>query len=1025
MIADPIGASQSVMEVLAGYGIAFDIIPAIKILMEKAEQHGELKKRTIVFDPAVPQFSVDSSPEFLIIALAARYAKEARIKGISNVANNVKDSITTSNGNGLGWLFGKGKELIASASAEEVKSYLGIEKENPSYAHLLELLKGVSAPDIFSRNVLSDARGAVQGVIDSTISNHMSRISASIDALENKEGVQLSMLKFFEVLGADASKSLQGLGNLPNVLPSFEAVVERGVRALRVLNGEYEGKLNDGIIKASIDDYNKAKSAINYLVSCSNILAAAIKRGDEVPGVEVPSHWNDLISLPHFSKYIPSVIEDRKQLAKDTSSQIGEFQAIMEDLVATHGLDFDKALENRKNFYSSLCAKSKKSALLNPERVGYRDLLSRLTSSIYRGSEELRKTGVELLWASGVFESKQDLREHCWQRKHYVHVSPLDTKPKKLLRLTERNVSIISLCDSLLAASNITALDRLNLELLKAGLLLIALPDFISTKAIDTKVVRECGDYRFRAVLDSMQIERSIAISLLISAYRNAVAGKIYRLSKSEFILTRSFRVSTGQKIIYSPKKSNWKVPLHLFEGRYKCILQSKCCVWDSANTLNVAATVENLVQTAEADIDIADLLAFLRDVPHRFFIAADINDWGDTAFGVKINNGKIERSGVMSGLVPIGQSRNNNKIVTLLNMIFDGGKISPPVIQFERAYRVDEKGELHESKDKRRVTVQIPASYSSEAYANKVWEPEHIIGIDPGVYGMGLCVMTLDGEVRDKGFIPISSLIGYCKKKEIHQNVTAPRQQYLAPYSDHLSKASKAAIGDITYIVDRLSNAFNALPVFEYSGGSKDPSSSVWSAVQSLYCWGENDSQNSSRKSHWKGASHWDTTLLRKQNDDAKPKLFTGYPGTRVSGYGNSYRCCKCGRNAIEDAKFLVEGATKAVIVDGKLQLPSGKVNLLMPDSNTVVERRRQNKGPIYIGVRSKVFDNLSPSSKSAADLITSIRRSVRRAPSDRNAKQGIDSHFFCPYIDCESQLNADVNSAVNIAAKCVAQLR
>ena len=143
------------------------------------------------------------------------------------------------------------------------------------------------------------------------------------------------------------------------------------------------------------------------------------------------------------------------------------------------------------------------------------------------------------------------------------------------------------------------------------------------------------------------------------------------------------------------------------------------------------------------------------------------------------------------------------------------------------------------------------------------------------------------------------------------------------------------------------------------------------------------------------------------------------------MSGYGNSYRCCECGRNAIEDAKHLIEGTAKAVIVDGKLQLPAGAVNLLMPDSNTVVERRRQNKGPIYIGVRSKIFDNLSPSSKSAADLITNIRRSVRRAPSDRNSKQGIGSHFVCPYIDCENQLNADVNSAVNIAAKFMGQLR
>jgi hypothetical protein len=1024
LIADPLGASQCIMESLADHGIVYEITPAIKILMDKAEQKGDLKKRTIVFDPKSPQFPIDGSPEFLIIALIAKYAQEARLNGATNIANTVKESITTSNGNGLGWFFGKGIELIVNASTEEIKTYLGIDKNDPSFGQLVELLEGIHAPAIFNKNVLADARYSVQGGIDSTISNHVGRLSSSIQALENREGVSSLLQQFSEALKADASKTLQGLGNLPEVLSKFEGSIEYGVRALRILNGECDGYITESLIQTAIDDYTRTKSTISYLMSCANVLTSAVKRGEAIPVVEIPSQWNDLIALPHFSEYIYSVVEDRRQLIADTSKQIEKFKKVMGGLTTTYELDFNKALENRKNFYLNICKKTKKSALKLPELVGYRDLLSRLTSTIYRGSDQLRKAGVEALWSSGVFESKHDLREHCWQRKHYIHVSPLDTKPKKLIRLKKRKVSIVELCDALLALPDITLSDQLNLELLRASLLLLALPSFLRSESIDSKIVREFGDYRFRTLLDSTQIERSIAISLLVSAYRSAISGKIYRLNKREFVLTRSFRAFTGQKIIYSPKKSSWKVPPQLFEGRYKDILQSELCAWGRDGTLDVTRTTEKIAQNDKADVHMVDALAFLKEMPHRFFIAADIKGWGDTAFGVQINNGKIERSGTMSGLVPIGQSRDNNKIVALLNMVFDGSKISPPIIQFERSYRVDEQKELLECKDKRRVTVQIPANYVSDAAAKKVWEPCHIIGIDPGVYGMGVCLMTLDGIVRDKGFISINSLIGYCKRKDTHRSVATPRQQYRAPFSDHLSRASKAAIGDITHIIDRLIGAFNAIPVFELPGGSKDPSSGIWGTVQSLYCWGDNDSQNNVRKSHWKGATHWDTKFLRRQQEDAKAKPLIAYPGTRVSSYGNSFKCCECGRNAIEDAKSLVSKTKRAEIVDGKLSLPGGVVHLVTPDSKTVVERRKKNKGPIYTQIDNKIFDKLSSTSKSAADLITTIRRSIRRAPTDRYAKQGIDSLYVCPYIDCKNHINADANSAVNVARKFVEQL-
>lgn len=405
--------------------------------------------------------------------------------------------------------------------------------------------------------------------------------------------------------------------------------------------------------------------------------------------------------------------------------------------------------------------------------------------------------------------------------------------------------------------------------------------------------------------------------------------------------------------------------------------------------------------------------------------VALDIAGWGVTEKVIRINTGVIESVGPRSNLVPLGQSRDNTKLIEVLNGLFlNNVKLSPPQIQFERSYGVDSDNRVVEKIAQRRVIVQIPTSTNFPASADGKWQPEHIIGIDPGVYGLGIAILDLEGNVKDKGYLHINSLISYIKSKTTHTKVTQPRQQYRAPYSNHLEKAAKAAVGDIAHVLDRLIVDFNAIPVFEMPGGGNDPSDSVWKSVISLYCWGDNEAQNKSRQNHWKGATHFDTPFKRLVPGEKVAKDFTCYPGVRVSSYGNSYQCHCCGRNAIEDAKETIDESKAISMVEGAMSLKSGNVALYMPDPETAVARRLKNRGPVYISAGSREYRNLSSTNIAGRELLTTFRRSIRRAPADRLSKQGIESVFVCPYVDCKKVFNSEANSAVNVGRKLIQQL-
>lgn len=1021
MVESPLNSYLSIVPELEKHGITINLISAIQKLEDASGQKGKLKHRTIAFDSDLSILDNSRDPAFIIMALTARYAQEANIEGVKP-AKHVKEKITTTNANGLGWLLNKAPSLLPAATDEELREFIGTDRSNACFNDLLEVLKQLRAPGLFVGNTLPDVRTNVQGMIDSMLSNHIARLSDSLDSLRNAEKFNFEEFnkQIQHVISNSEAKdelSLQGFDTKASLLVEH---IKNGIDSAGILLGQTDLVISAEVVDQAIGGYKQALSGIDQVIAGVRTINSLAKRNliphDEI---EFPECLNSLIALPFIGSTIIDVAEDRRNCRNQIELAKNELHRIEEALCNKYDLSGVNAVKERRKHFIKACSETNRTALIDPVTVSYRDLLSRLCRAVYRCSNTTKKIAYSKINKTGIFENNDELREHLYDRKHFVHVHPLDTKPKKLLRLTNQRVDLVVLIDQILE-DVVDGKDLNVLWLCRNGILLSALPDTIETKYVSSDLLMNKGDHRYLLDLDEPVISKEVVQAHISVALRSSVSGMQYRLSKSEFSIIRTLSPYLAPSIVYVPKNKMWKVPKQMFDGLFSSVLSSEDMVWHKAGTLNCFETVKRIAVN-KSNKDSLIHHAFLKEVPHEFYIKTDIESYGVDTFGVVINDGQITQSGVIKNMVPFRIDRRNTEFVAVLNGLFSGGKVSPPSIQFCRQYRVIDD-DVVECTSKRRVIFQMPTAMRVGVADEGGWNPRHVIGIDPGNYGAGLSLTRLDGEKIDSGFIHVNSLINYLKKKEEHRVSTTPKQQYKAAFSDHLVKAQDGAVGDICYIIDQLIVEYDAIPVFEMLSNS-DPSYNVWSAVTSRYTWGDNDAQNATRSEHWFGAKAWETSLLRHPPMEKKAKPFVARPGFSVSSYGNSQKCSCCGRNVIEDIRAMADGRSLAVI-DGSVLLDGGSVYFEGPDAHTLSERKAKGLPPLWAPVEHRKFDKLKPTSSSTKEMITMAKRSIRRNNKFNQKKTGIEALFVCPYTDCAAQLNADANSAINVAHRAIEQL-
>lgn len=1027
--SNPLDALKSIESLLPASAVQ-SLRSAFNILIDESTKKGDLQKATIAYDKNAPTFPVEWPIATLMIALCARYAKEAVNLEKTSISNYVKECITTINANGLGWLFNRGRHLLPNAGCDELKHFVGVDDiKSDVYVSAMELISSINVPAIFNADVLAEYRTSIQGSIDSFTSNHLARLQSSLASLVMLKDSSEEFLNSVNDAVAIV-KDVPSYIKPEEILVQYSKTLAAGETAARYLLGQNTGTgITGDEVSNAIVTYTRCLNLCAYVESFAKSVNGILKYSQQDKTlIVIPEAFKHLIRLPNVGPTLGDVVGNRREAKEEYEFVCLEYDSIVRKLEHTYKLGFHRSIENRIAHYDSLCEKSgRENPLMQANSVAYRDLLGRITRTAFRGSDMLRRVTFDCLFSSGIIPNnkirKVEWREHINNQHHFVFVNPLDTRPKKLLAIEKSDIDLVDLVEQIDAHPSLTKKDHVLMQQTRLALLTVGLPKTIATETIATEIVRLKGDPRYLSLLDFPEIARDPAIMLLTTAYRSKISGLTYRLNKKVFVNTRSMSPYTGSRLVYVPKDIGWRVPTQMFEGVFSGILASGALIWQKEGVLDSVKSVQSLA--TETDLPKQLVLAFLREIPHRFCIQADVVGWGINTFGLVINNGVFERSGMIRGLVGIVIDRDNIPLNRIVHSVFDGGKISPPMIQFEQSYFVDDNDEAQEDISKRRVLFKLPATVSTSAFANHVWSPDALVGIDPGQYGFGVALLNhLTGEKIDSGFIHINSLIESNKKQERHQKVTTPRQQYKSVYSTHLTKAADAAVGDICHIIDRLSIQNNAIPVFEAIDSEKGPHTAVWKRVTALYCYGDNDSQNMERKSHWFGASHWDTGYKRLVPNTKTAKPLILFPGARVSSYGNSYECFECGRNAVESLKEFLINNKEATVKDSVLVLNNGNVSLSCLDANSVRELKGKFKHPEWVPMGNRTFTKLGKSSTSGKELMRIFRRSIRRPHEDRRAKMGVESQFLCPYLDCACHINADANAALNVAKKMQNQL-
>lgn len=1022
--ADPVATFGLLVPVFEQHNIYTKLASALEQLHVDSTAEGPLSYRTIVYDKSLPVLDITMPVDSLLMALSARYAQEANSLGEKPVAY-VKNAITTTNANGLGWFLNKGFTLLPDEkiSNEELAKFIGCDRSTPSFQALLKEFQKISVPTLFNDVGLSDLRASVQGRIDSFTSNHIARLDSSIEMLEKSLPAIDLLLEDFQSHTAIINH-IEETSGLQAVLHSFKETLDLGLNAAKLLSGKATSLIDTPTIIQSIELYEKCLDVIRYVQGCVNSINAAIKK-QQLPNkpITTPEEWTDLISLPSLSDPIESIEKDREKTVAEYTSINNEYTALFNELKKSFNLTYETSIIGLETKYKSQAFKSKHPALATPNLVAFREILSRITSAIFKGSDSLRAVALNAIYDAGICPNKNELREQLNDRKYIVYMSPYtqDKRPRKFLEVSNTDHNLVDLIYSVMENETITESDRDNLGFVARTILLNGLPDQIPTSAILTRTVKENCDIRYRHLLSMDSIEKNVAIVILNSSYQSKLNGLRYKLNKTKFYFTRTLTPYVDNRLVYVPKQTAWKIPTQFAEGRYKSILESEYISWDSEGVINVEKTAFNLVKAKS--LNPMDVLSFMRELPHRFFMATGLPSSNEST-AITINSGQLAVARKLKGLVPLALNRENKPLIRIINNIFNGGKVSPPSIQFERNYEIIDN-QLVEIKSDRRVIFQLPAALTSEVSAGQ-WAPTHLIGIDPGVYGFGISLLSIqDGQVLDSGFVSVRSLKQFVVKKETHRTITTPRQKYTSKFSHHLSNAADAAVGDICHIIERLMHDFNALPVFEMvSDDGKDLSAQVWNRVVSLYTWGDNDAQNSARKSHWFGATHWDTPLLRTPPLEKKAKPFIGFPGVKVSSYGNSQACSCCGRNVVETLRELFKTEKQLTLHASTAVLPNGTVQFENPDPLTAAERKSKGLPPHWVPVGDRSFNGLSPHSEVGRDLIVMAQRSIRRSPEFKRTTQGTESVYKCPYIDCGVEMNAEANASINVVKKFHQQL-
>lgn len=205
------------------------------------------------------------------------------------------------------------------------------------------------------------------------------------------------------------------------------------------------------------------------------------------------------------------------------------------------------------------------------------------------------------------------------------------------------------------------------------------------------------------------------------------------------------------------------------------------------------------------------------------------------------------------------------------------------------------------------------------------------------------------------------------------------------------------------------------------------------------MFVYSNVDAHKSFKKHHWFGGKNWQHPFLLREGrkeDKAGDVQFTGvqeplkiHPGVQVNPAGTSQVCSKCERNPISILRENYRDNDKLEIKEGGLCEIAGDYQLLIKrkfeqgaSSESVRRAQRESRRRKEV---SRYSYPASTKTISAKDLERMIRRQMRQPQLSARSRDTSQSWYSCVFVDCQHEMHADENAAINIVTKWFNSMR
>lgn len=1022
----------------------------------------ELGVPTLAFDAgAIPIVESDATARFA--GVVARYLPEAGGLGESAVAKGVQARITTVNGNGLSWLFGVGRRGLLQVARDDALAALDVRGERGA-ASFDTYVAGLAAlPDLSSLGdrAYPEARSTLQGTIDSLIANYINRLvelDAATIALSERGATPVA----FDASWQEAL--FDGLPFSPDDVAALLAGQDEEVQRLQAALG-----VLSGASPASAGAFGQAIGTVEAFGAwAARVEAVVAQINARVKTLKAPAHlklqgplgggrWKSLVGMSAPEGAPAEVIPE---LDAKLSLLLSEAAVAFDGLLTRYQPTLAAALiQAQGEIRTGLRMRKGEEAqpgALDADAVDLlsrRKLLDHVARVARRGSPALGHAFLVACAAQGLTRpgtgTERSLRGHTLSGEQVLYAHPL-ARRHSLVRLEHSGLKHLDL-EALLQSMSADAAGRgdvreqLLLRFVRESLYLMGLPDRVAVADIPwaaqtVKPESPWGAARapwvnLRATADGT-VARSEVIKAYTSRFHSAASGLLYRLNRVRFLERYDIRCFVGSTLLFVPTDGGWRAPPQYWHGRYAHWLNHPELPKTADGAIAVLATAKWLakVSTDAAPELRTAAVSLMSQLPHEWVVACDFE-------GAEMHEGVFPSDGQISGWVKRRGYRLNvpRHFAGELLGGFKSASISPHGLTFERQLERDGTTVREIS---RRVTAAFPIGLPITPGEQR-WAPRHVMGLDLGEVGLGVCLRHLETGAETKLLLPVRKTRLLARQQEHYRRRVQPRQAFRKGYSDAMEQAVKAAIGEVCGLIDNLIARFDAVPVFESSvaqaRGSNRMVQRVFAGVLQRYTFvANNGAAQTVRQGHWFGAGRWQyefgadvlpaartmtAKALDKAKSDAVFRPAMGYPGVMVSGYRTSLICACCGEDALSalDAAVANDQVTFATDGEGRgvLQLPGREVALLLeaPTPNPATQRaarRRKRRAPWEVlANRHWVLTR----KKDREELAATIRRGLRRPTASIQGNRTSGWEYHCPA--CNHVEQADINAAVNLTRR------